>query len=259
MSITHVIGKVRPVFVGDYSPDISCTHYNCYRYAGVWWLHIGEEATTGVVPQDGDIWTPFVPEAPKGDTGETGPQGPKGDTGETGPQGPKGDTGETGPQGPKGDTGETGPQGEPGDDGVGIASITLVSGTHAPGTTDIYRITLTDGGTQEFTVYNGANGTGSGDMMKSVYDPNNKGADAFDYNNFTNTPVIPTVPTAVSAFENDAGYITSAGVPTVSDVYSATSSDAMSGIAVAQAIASALSITEVENAAGGTTIIIGGE
>lgn len=35
-----------------------------------------------------------------------------------------------------------------------------------------------------------------------------------DYNNFTNTPTIPTVPTNVSAFTNDAGYITSGDIPT---------------------------------------------
>ena len=223
MSITHVIGKVRPVFVGDYSPDVACTYFNCYRYEGVWWLHIGEEATTGVLPQKGDVWTPFVPNAPKGDTGETGPQG------------------------------------KTGDDGVGITSITLLSGTHAPGTTDTYRITLSDGSTQDFTVYNGADGSGSGDMSKAIYDPTNKNADAFDYNNFTNTPPIPTVPTVVSAFTNDVGYVTSDGVPTVSNTYSATSTEAMSGVAVAQAIASALTLTEVENEAGGTTLIIGGE
>ena len=170
-----------------------------------------------------------------------------------GPQGEKGDTGDTGPQGPQGEKGDTG------GDGVGITSISLLSGTHAPGTTDTYRITLTDGSTQDFTVYNGADGSGSGDMSKSIYDPTNKNADAFDYNNFTNTPTIPTVPTVVSAFTNDAGYVTSDGVPTVSNTYSATSTDAMSGVAVAQAIAAALTLTEVENEAGGTTLIIGGE
>lgn len=33
---------------------------------------------------------------------------------------------------------------------------------------------------------------GGWDMLKSVYDPNNVEADAFDYCNFTNTPTIPT-------------------------------------------------------------------
>ncbi|MBO4751295.1 MAG: hypothetical protein J5526_00930, partial [Bacteroidales bacterium] len=35
-----------------------------------------------------------------------------------------------------------------------------------------------------------------------------------DYNDLTNKPTIPTVPTNVSEFTNDAGYITSANVPT---------------------------------------------
>lgn len=218
----------------------------------------GPQGPQGVQGEKGDT----------GDTGPQGPQGPQGEKGDTGPQGPqglqgeKGDTGDTGPQGPKGDTGPRGLQGEKGDtggDGVGITSISLLSGTHAAGTTDTYRITLSDGSTQDFTVYNGADGSGSGDMSKSIYDPTNKNADAFDYNNFTNTPTIPTVPTVVSAFTNDAGYVTSDGVPTVSNTYSATSTDAMSGVAVAQAIAAALTLTEVENEAGGTTLIIGGE
>ncbi|MFA6897252.1 MAG: hypothetical protein WCQ96_03130 [Patescibacteria group bacterium] len=34
-------------------------------------------------------------------------------------------------------------------------------------------------------------GEGSGDMVKSVYDPNGKNVDAFDYNNLENTPTIP--------------------------------------------------------------------
>lgn len=66
--------------------------------------------------------------------------------------------GEQGEQGPQG---EDGADGADGADGVGIASITLVSGTHAPGTTDTYRITLTDGSTYDFGVYNGADGQGS--------------------------------------------------------------------------------------------------
>ena len=233
----------------------------------------GDTGATGPQGEKGDTG-PQGPQGEKGDTGGIGPQGEKGDTGPQGPQGPQGEKGDTGPQGPqgivgpqgpqgeKGDTGPQGPQGEKGDtggDGVGITSISLLSGTHAAGTTDTYRITLTDGSTQDFTVYNGADGSGSGDMSKSIYDPTNKNADAFDYNNFTNTPTIPTVPTVVSAFTNDAGYVTSDGVPAVSNTYSATSTDAMSGVAVAQAIAAALTLTEVENEAGGTTLIIGGE
>ena len=66
------------------------------------------------------------------------------------------------PQGEKGDPGVRGLTGETGN---GISSMTLVSGTHAAGTIDTYRLTFTDGTYQDFTVYNGANGEGSGDML----------------------------------------------------------------------------------------------
>lgn len=64
-------------------------------------------------------------------------------------------------RGEQGKEGEQGPAGADGDDGVGIASVALISGTHAPGTLDTYRITLTDGSTYDFQVYNGADGQGS--------------------------------------------------------------------------------------------------
>lgn len=77
-----------------------------------------------------------------------GPAGPQG------PEGPKGDAGETGAQGL---AGAAGPKGET---GVGIASISRTSGTGEAGTTDTYTITLTDGSTAAFTVYNGKDGAG---------------------------------------------------------------------------------------------------
>ena len=61
-------------------------------------------------------------------------------------------------QGPPGPRGERGERGETGADGVGIASAELISGTHAAGTSDTYRITYTDGKSFDFTVYNGADG-----------------------------------------------------------------------------------------------------
>lgn len=51
--------------------------------------------------------------------------------------------------------------------GVGVQSFELTSGNHAPGTTDTYTITLTDGRKQTISVYNGADGQGSGDFMAS--------------------------------------------------------------------------------------------
>ena len=139
----------------------------------------GEQGIQGIQGLKGD----------KGDAGEQGEQGiqglkgDKGDTGEQGEQGiqglkgDKGDTGEQGEQGiqglkgDKGDTGEQGEQGIQGEQGVSITSITKISGNGASGTTDTYRITLSDGTTSDFTVYNGADGEGSGDMSTVVYDP----------------------------------------------------------------------------------------
>lgn len=63
------------------------------------------------------------------------------------------------PKGKTGATGATGPQ------GVSVENIQLTSGNHAPGTTDTYTITLSNDSTFQFTVYNGANGAGAGDMM----------------------------------------------------------------------------------------------
>ncbi len=118
----------------------------------------------------------------KGETGAKGDTGDKGDTGATGPQGVSVTDAEinesgrliitlsagepidagnaVGPTGVKGDTGATGPE------GASVSRIERTSGTGAPGTTDTYTVYLTDGSTGgTFQVYNGANGTGSGDFM----------------------------------------------------------------------------------------------
>ncbi len=128
---------------------------------------------------------------------------------------------------PKGETGATGPRGATGN---GISGIALKSGTHAPGTSDIYTITLTDGTTFDFAVYNGANGAGAGDMLASVYDPQGKHQDVFKYVDDA-IRAIPTpdvsaqikahnesdaahpyirglIPTKTSQLDNDSGYLT---------------------------------------------------
>ena len=62
--------------------------------------------------------------------------------------------------GPQGEQGEVGPT------GASVDRIERTSGTGAPGTTDTYTVYLTDGQTGgTFQVYNGSNGTGSGDFM----------------------------------------------------------------------------------------------
>ena len=128
---------------------------------------------------------------------------------------------------PKGETGATGPRGATGN---GISGISLKSGTHAPGTSDVYTITLTDGTTFDFEVYNGANGAGAGDMLASVYDPQGKHQDVFKYIDDA-IGAIPTpdvsaqikahnesetahpdirglIPTKTSQLDNDSGYLT---------------------------------------------------
>lgn len=60
------------------------------------------------------------------------------------------------------------PRSPKGDTGNGIANIAK---TGTQGLVDTYTITMTDGTTYTFTVTNGQNGSGSGDMTKAVYDP----------------------------------------------------------------------------------------
>ena len=63
--------------------------------------------------------------------------------------------------------GTIGATGAAGSDGISITSIVRTIGTGAPGETDTYTITYSNLVTSTFTVYNGANGVGSGDMLAS--------------------------------------------------------------------------------------------
>lgn len=111
-----------------------------------------------------------------------GIQGDKGDTGETGATGPQGVSVINATVNEDGDLvitlsagdpinagsviGPQGEQGEVGPTGASVDRIERTSGTGAPGTTDTYTVYLTDGQTGgTFQVYNGSNGTGSGDFM----------------------------------------------------------------------------------------------
>lgn len=82
---------------------------------------------------------------------------------------PRGLQGPIGVTGPTGDTGPIGPTGN------GIASFERTSGNGAPGTTDVYTLTMTGGQTASLSVYNGRDGLGAGDMLITVYDSNNDG------------------------------------------------------------------------------------
>lgn len=111
-----------------------------------------------------------------------GIQGDKGDTGETGATGPQGVSVTGATVNEDGDLvitlsagdpinagsviGPQGIQGEVGPTGASVDRIERTSGTGAPGTTDTYTVYLTDGQTGgTFQVYNGQNGTGTGDFM----------------------------------------------------------------------------------------------
>lgn len=98
----------------------------------------------------------------------------------------------------KGAKGDTGSQGASGDDGFSpIITITTISGGH--------RVTITDAeGSHYFEVMDGS---GSGDMQAETYDPTSAVANAGGIVDYVQS-VLPTVPTNVSAFTNDAGYLT---------------------------------------------------
>lgn len=54
--------------------------------------------------------------------------------------------------------------------GNGIADIQLTQGDHSPGSADIYTVTMTDGSEKTISVYNGRNGTGTGDVLGVSFD-----------------------------------------------------------------------------------------
>lgn len=176
------------------------------------------DATAGAFADTGVAATgPQGEVGPKGDTGAQGPKGETGATGATGPQGPagpanvltigsvtsgkvasatitgeapnqvlnlvleKGDKGETGEKGATGDTGPQGeqgiqgPQGSPGTDAPTITGITIRQSDYH------LIVTLSNGTSYDAGYCRGASGAGTGDMLASVYDPQNKHQDIFAY------------------------------------------------------------------------------
>ena len=93
----------------------------------------------------------------------------KGDKGETGEKGATGDTG------PQGEQGIQGPQGSPGTDAPTITGITIRQSDYH------LIVTLSDGTSYDAGYCRGQAGAGTGDMLASVYDPNNKRQDIFAY------------------------------------------------------------------------------
>ena len=132
----------------------------------------GPQGERGLQGEQGPVG-PQGPQGERGLQGEQGPVGPQGPQGERGLQGEQGPVGPQGPQGERGLQGEqgpVGPQGPQGLPGVGIPQTLSVAGT---------TLTISDG--NSVSLPEGFSG---------------------DYNDLTNAP------TAVSSFNNDAGYLT---------------------------------------------------
>lgn len=176
----------------------------------------------------------------------------------------------------KGQTGATGAPGAQGPQGVGIASIAKTS---TVGLVDTYTITLTDGSTATFTVRNGQDGTGSGDMMQAQYDPtqavyNAGGIPAYvaahaavytagtNINISANNEISANVPavidalnstsstSALSANQGNVLNTTIQGVasriPTVDQTYSSGSANPQSGTAVSGALSNYYTKAEID-------------
>ena len=150
----------------------------------------GEQGPQGIQGEAGPVG-PQGPQGERGLQGEQGPQGIQGEAGPVGPQGPQGERGLQGEQGPQGIQGETGPQGPQGERGLqglqGPAGPQGLPGVGIPQTLSVAGTTLTISDGNSVSLPEGFSG---------------------DYNDLTNKPTIPTVPTHVGAFINDAGYLT---------------------------------------------------
>ena len=145
-----------------------------------------------------------------------------------GPQGP------AGPQGPQGEPGPAGPQGQPGADGQdGLSAYQIWLNAGHTGTEADFLASLQGeqgpagvGVPQTLNLQDGVLSISDGNSVElpagfsgDYNDLQNKPA-LFDgdYNSLTNTPTIPTVPTNVSAFINDVGYVTQATVQEAANI-----------------------------------------
>ena len=120
MEVSTNLGRVSLVPRGRYDGAAVYNRLDIVEYEGSSYLVLAD-GVTGVTPQAGAV---YMLVAEKGDRGDTGAQGVQGETGN------------------------------------GITGIQRTAGSGAPGTRDTYTITYTDGSTDTFQVYNGADGIG---------------------------------------------------------------------------------------------------
>lgn len=129
-------------------------------------------------------------------------------------------------KGPKGDVGDTTVQvsvEEPTDPRINvwlnpmglagkvIMEVIPIVETHTPGTYDRYLVKFSDDTEMMIPVYNGADGDGSGDMLKAVYDPDNIAEDVYEYAAERAAEVVDT--TGVTGLLKGNGSAISAAVP----------------------------------------------
>ena len=122
------LGRVSLVPRGAYEASAVYNRLDIVEYEGSSYLVLAD-GVAGVTPAAGPEYMLVAEKGGKGDPGAPGTPGGKGDPGERG---------------------ET---------GAGVQSVERTAGDGSPGTADTYTITLTDGSTSTFTVYNGADGT----------------------------------------------------------------------------------------------------
>lgn len=106
-------------------------------------------------------------------------------------------------------------------------------------------VTITGDG----TVGNPLVAAGTGDMLKATYDPTNIAADAFDYNNFYNTPTIPSVtPAALTKVDDTNITLTLGGTPATALLQSVSITVGWTGTLADARIASASTWNAKQNA-----------
>jgi Collagen triple helix repeat (20 copies) len=178
----------------DLSPpppiNITLEQYPCIG-VGILQPNITIEAVTVANQGPKGDQGPIGPTGPAGPVGPSGPIGPTGAQGVQGPAGQKGDLGPQGATGPQGAQGVAGPQGAQGPTGsigpTGTAA-TIAVGSTSTGTAGT-NANVTNSGSSSAAVFNftipqgikgdigpqgppGPAGSGTGDMLRSVYDVN---------------------------------------------------------------------------------------
>lgn len=138
-----------------------------------------------------------------------------------------------------------GEDGTDGEDGVSVTGVELIS---TSGKVKTYRMTFSDGNHFDYQVTDGADGSGAGDMLKADYDSDSSVYNAGGIASYVGG-VLPVITNTYSSTSEDgmsgkavASAISGIVIPVITNTYSGTSEDGMSGKAVKQAI-DALDVT----------------